>query len=155
MINHISLAVNNPSHVAEVVAELWQGQAAPFPHHPGYYITFAMDSFGSLIEFLPKKTVLQPNLVGKGVQFSDLSSDVPVHTATHANIMVPISEAQIYAIAEREGWRAVRCKRSDDFELIEFWLENEVLLELLPPTMSEQYLIATRPENLQTILAAK
>ncbi|NJR66931.1 MAG: hypothetical protein HC772_19080 [Leptolyngbyaceae cyanobacterium CRU_2_3] len=67
---------------------------------------------------------------------------------------MPISEAKIYEIANREGWQAVRCQRADFFELIEFWVENEILLELLPPNLIEQYLATVQPENLTAILNA-
>lgn len=154
MIHHITLAVNNPLHVAEVVAELWQGRAFPFPNHSGSYIALALDSCGTALEFLPKGTVLKPGLDDEPVLFSDPNSDAEVYTATHVNIAVPISETEIYAIANREGWRAVRCQRGDFFELIEFWVENEVLLELLPPSLMEHYLMIMNPENLKAILDA-
>ena len=152
MIHHISLAVNDPLHVAEVIAKLWQGQAIPFPHHPGSYIAIALDPYGTAIEFLPKGTVLKPSgLDNEPVQFSEPNS-AEVYTATHANIAVPTSETEIYAIANQEGWRAARCKRGDFFELIELWVENEVMLELLPPNLMEQYLMMMNPENLKAIL---
>jgi hypothetical protein len=161
MINHLSLSVNNPFHVANVVAELWKGKVAPFPHHPDSYVALALDSVGTIIEFLPKNTVLEPGLDPKldhkldrkSVQFAECGY-VPVYTATHANIAVPISEEDIYAIAHREGWRAVKCNRTDFFDLIEFWIENEVLLELMPPTLIEQYRITMHPENLKAMLNA-
>ena len=31
MLFHLSLEADDPRHVAEIVAELWQGAAAPFP----------------------------------------------------------------------------------------------------------------------------
>jgi hypothetical protein len=151
MIHHISLAVNNPLHVAKVVAELWQGTVIPFPNHPGCYIALTLDPYGTAIEFLPKSTVLKPGSSLESVWFSDPSPDATGYTATHVNIAVPISEAQIYEIADREGWRAVRCKRGDFFELIEFWVENEILLELLPPTLMEEYLVMVQPENLKAM----
>jgi hypothetical protein len=154
MIHHISLAVNDPLHVAEVVAKLWQGQAVPFPNHPGSYIALALDSYGTAIEFLPKGTVLTPPVDNEPGQFSEPNSAAAVYTATHANIAVPISETEIYAIANQEGWRAARCKRGEFFELIELWVENEVMLELLPPNLMEQYLVMMNPENLKVVLAA-
>lgn len=151
MIHHISFAVNNPLHAAKVVAELWQGRAIPFPDHPGSYIAISLDRYGTAIEFMPKGTVLKPGSSLESVRFSEPNIDATGYTATHANIAVPISEAQIYEIADREGWRAVRCKRGDFFELIEFWIENEILLELLPPKLMEQYLVMVQPENLKAM----
>jgi hypothetical protein len=40
------------------------------------------------------------------------------------------------------------------FELIELWVENEVLLELLPPNLMQQYLVTMQPENLKAMLDA-
>ncbi len=152
MIHHITLAVNNPLHVAEVVAELWQGQAMPFPAHPDSYIALALDSYGTALEFLPRGMVLKPGSDQEPMQFSD--SDKAGYTATHVNIAVPISEAQIYAIANREGWRAIRCRRGEFFDLIEFWIENEVLIELLPPILMKEYLDTVNPDTLQARLNA-
>ena len=151
MIHHISLAVNDPLHVAKVVAELWQGRVIPFPDHPGSYFVISLDRYGTAIAFMPRGTVLKPGSSSESVRFSNPNPDATGYTATHVNIAVPISEAQIYEIADREGWRAVRCKHGDLFELIEFWVENEILLELLPPTLMEQYRITVQPENLQAM----
>jgi hypothetical protein len=152
MIHHISFAANDPLRAAEVVAELWQGRAMPFPHHPGSYIALSLDRYGTAIEFWPKDTVLKPGSLSEAVRFSN--SQTAGYTATHAHMAVSIDEAQIYQIADREGWRAVRCKRADFFELIEFWIENEIMLELVPPTLMEQYLLVMQPENLKAIVDA-
>jgi hypothetical protein len=156
MLHHISLAVHNPLHAAEVLAEVWHGKAVPFSPHSGSYIVVTFDAYGTAIEFLPKNTVLTPGVDDQPIQFSSLSPDFNAnaigYTATHANIAVPSSETEIYAIAQREGWRAIRCKREDFFELIELWIENEVLIELLPPNLIDGYLKAMRPENLKAIL---
>ena len=154
MIHHISLAVRNPLHAAEVVAELWEGLAIPFPDHPGSYIALALDPYGTAIEFLPKGTVLKPGSIDEPGHFSDPNPNSPDYTATHVNFAVPINETKIYKIADREGWRAVRCQRGSFFELIEFWVENEVMLELLPPNLIEQYRVTMQPENLKAILDA-
>ncbi|UBF27246.1 hypothetical protein K9N68_04580 [Kovacikia minuta CCNUW1] len=149
MIHHISLAVNDPLHVAQVVAELWQGRAIPFPHYPGSYFAVNLDPYGTAIEFFPKGTVLKPDSTSVGFYNSSAATG---YTATHANLAVPISEAEIYKIADREGWRAIRCRRADLFDLIEFWLENEVLLELMPPSLMEEYRAMVQPENLKLVL---
>jgi hypothetical protein len=154
MIHHISFAVRNPLHAAEVVAELWQGRAIPFPNHPGSYIALALDSYGTAIEFLPKGTVLEPGSIDEPGKFSEPNPSADGYTATHVNFAVPIDEAKIYEIADREGWRAVQCNRAGFFELIEFWIENEVMLELLPPNLIAQYLAMMQPENLMAILDA-
>jgi hypothetical protein len=151
MIHHISFAVHNPLHVAEVVAELWQGKTASFPGHSDSFIALTFDAYGTAIEFIPKGTAFKPGSEeNESVEWiPDL--DATGYTATHVNMAVPISEAQIYAIANREGWRAVRCNRQGLFDLIEFWIENEIMMELLPPNLMEKYLSIVQPESLKAI----
>ncbi len=63
-----------------------------------------------------------------------------------------MSEEKIWEIAEREGWRAVRCRRGGVIDLIELWVENQVMLELLPPNLIPTYLAAVQPESLRALL---
>jgi hypothetical protein len=147
MLHHISFAVHDPHHVAEVVAELWQGKVMPFPGHEGSFFALAMDSYGTAIEFLPKGSVLKPSVSGEPSDW--VSEPNPTgYTATHVNMAVPISETEIYAIANREGWYAIRSGRQGLFELIEFWIENEIMLELMPPNLMESYQTVVQPDSL-------
>jgi hypothetical protein len=149
MLHHVSFAVHNPGHVAEVVAELWQGKVMPFPGHPGSFIAMAMDSYGTAIEFLPKGSVLKPILE----ESRDWASEPSLtgYSATHVNMAVPINEAEIHAIAQREGWRSVRAGRQGLFELIEFWVENEIMLELMPPELMKDYQTFVQPGSLKAL----
>jgi hypothetical protein len=150
MLHHISFAVHEPHHVAEVVAELWQGKVMPFPGHAGSFIALAMDSYGTAIEFLPKGSVLKPRLSGESSDWA--SEPTPTgYTATHVNMAVPISETEIYAIANREGWYAVRSGRQGLLELIEFWVENEIMLELMPPNLMKSYQTVVQPDSLKVL----
>ena len=63
---------------------------------------------------------------------------------THAAVSVNRGKDEIMALAVREGWRAVELSRGS-FDVIEFWIENRVMLELMTPEMTEAYLGATRP----------
>jgi hypothetical protein len=38
------------------------------------------------------------------------------------------------------------------FEVIEFWVENKLMLELLPPVQAEKYLNFLKPENWQAFV---
>lgn len=152
MIHHLSMPADCPAHVAQVLAELWHGQVIPFPVHAGSYAVLAMDDRGTMIEVYPQGTELRPGTAANQVQF-DQNPAATRHMATHAALSVAVGEAQIMAIAAREGWRAVRCNRDDCFEVIEFWLENRVLLELMPPELASQYLAFMQPVALQQVLA--
>ncbi|NJN88839.1 MAG: hypothetical protein HC881_24350 [Leptolyngbyaceae cyanobacterium SL_7_1] len=153
MIHHISLAAHDPLRVARVLAELFQGQVVPFPNHPGSYVAVAFDPHGTIVEVHPHGTGLVPGVEDEGVQHVHNLEYLP-YTATHVAISVPVSEAQIREIAAWEGWRVGRFRRSDFFEVIELWLENQVLIELLPPMLAAQYFDFTQPQELEQYLAA-
>lgn len=154
MIHHISIAVNNPLRVAEVLAELLNGKIIPFPSNPGSYVAFAFDAYGTLIEVHPRGMELRPG-VGKNAVRHQVNPYPSAYTATHVAISVLVSETEIRSIAAREGWRVERYKRGDAFfEVIEFWIENHLLLELLPPELSAQYLAFLEPRAIKEFLAA-
>lgn len=152
MIHHISLAAQNPLHVAEVLAEIWHGNVAPFPPHPGSYVVCPGDEYGTMIEIFPLGTELKPGNDNEHVGFFQ-SSFPSQFTATHAAISVLMSQAEIEQIGIREGWRVVRCNRDSFFDVIEFWVENTLMLELLPPAFARQYLMFMQPQNLEQFFA--
>ncbi len=153
MIHHISIAVKNPNHVAQVLAEILKAQAVPFPPNPGSYMVIPFDEHGTAIELYPLGSQIEP---GEGDEQA-----VFVHTAMtsrftdiHAAISVPTSQEEIEQIGVREGWRVVRCNRDSFFDVIEFWVENRLMIEFLTPEMASVYLkFATDKENLKYFLA--
>ncbi|MGK7872786.1 MAG: hypothetical protein AB4426_05570 [Xenococcaceae cyanobacterium] len=154
MIHHISIPAENPFHVAKVLAEIFDGSFAQFPPNPGSYISFPADEYGTAVEVYPLGTEMIPGKDDRSVEFQQNSSPSRF-IATHAAISVQLSQEQIEQIAAREGWRAVRCNRDGQFDVIEFWIENAVMLELLPPEMTLQYTKATDPQKLAEFFAAE
>jgi hypothetical protein len=140
MIHHISIPAQNPRHVAEVLAEIWHGRVLPFAPHPGSYLAFAGDEHGTAVEVYPLGTEITPGKDAAGAGFQTRASPSPL-TATHVAISVDASQEQIEHIGAREGWRVVRCNRGY-FDVIEFWVENRLLLELLTPDLAAQYTTA-------------
>ncbi|HAX80223.1 MAG TPA: hypothetical protein DCY88_31395 [Cyanobacteria bacterium UBA11372] len=151
MIHHISIPAENPVKVAHVLSELWNGQFAPFYPYSGSYVVFKLDDSGTLIEIYPLGTELLPGTGDQQVGFT-ANPHSSAYSATHAAISTVLSEAEILAIANREGWRALRCSRDGFFDLIEFWVENRLLLELLPPDIVPKYLAFMQPRSLQKFL---
>jgi hypothetical protein len=145
MIHHISIPAENPFHVAEVLAELFQGYSAPFPSNPGSYVAFAADEYGTLIEVYPLGTEMIPGEDKQPIQYQNRNSSKFI--ATHAAISIPLDRSQIESIATREQWRCLPCSRGY-FEVIEFWVENSVLLELATLELAQQYTTALAPEKL-------
>jgi hypothetical protein len=158
MIHHISIPAEDPHHVATVLAELWNGCVIPFrPNSGGYalgsYVAFARDCQGTAIEVYPLGTELIP---GKGADQADSRHNQTQSrfTATHAAVSVPISQERVENIGKREGWRVLHCTRglrssNDYFEVLEFWVENRLMIELLTPEMSQQYTSFLNPTKLE------
>ncbi|MEH2072278.1 MAG: hypothetical protein V7K47_29700 [Nostoc sp.] len=150
MIHHISIPANNPRHVAEVLAKLLGGKTAPFPSNPGSYVALALDEQGTLIEVYPLGTELIPGNGEQQVQFRE-NNNFSQFNAVHAAISVPVSEKEIKEIAANEGWRVLHCSRGQ-FEVIEFWIENHLMIELLSPEIVSQYLNFLEKQNLEKLL---
>ncbi|GBF56640.1 hypothetical protein PbB2_00297 [Candidatus Phycosocius bacilliformis] len=138
MILHASISAHAPEHVARVLSELWDGEALPFAPVPGAWIAMAGDSIGSGIEVYPKACALVP---GPGeAMFETRMLDVPPsHGPTHLAIRCHRNQAEIEGLAKREGWRAVRCSRGGLFDVIEFWIENQTMIEILTDEMQRDY----------------
>ena len=150
MIHHFSIAAKDPEHVAAVLAEVTGGQSLDFTPFPGSRIVVTGDDYGTAIEVYPLGLELAPGEGDAPVQ--RLTHPRPSEfTATHAAISVSLDEASIIAIARREGWRAVTCSRTVAFRVIEFWLENRLMIELLTSEMARDYLHAMAPDSLEKV----
>ena len=73
MIHHISISAQNLQRVAQVLAEIFKGQAVPFPPHPGSYMTVAMNEHGTAIEVYPSGVQLIPSSGQNGCGFGQNS----------------------------------------------------------------------------------
>jgi hypothetical protein len=147
MLHHISISVSNPLHVANVLAEIMQGRAVPFLPHPGSYMAVAGDKFGTAIELYPIGTELIPDVSTGQVGFQvDLhcSYYLPIHAA----VSVPTNLKEIERIGARERWQTRLCNRDGLFDVLEFWIENRLMLELLTPAMAIKYMDCLHPEHL-------
>ncbi len=144
MIFHLSLPARDPARVAAVMAEIWRGEAFAFHPVPGAWIALAGDAHGTALEIYPADTILVPGETA--LEFRSGSAPPPANIASHAAVETPLSEPEIAAIAEREGWPARRCDRGP-FALIELWVEGQVLIELLTPEMAADYRRSMTVEN--------
>lgn len=151
MLHHISIAVHNPLHVAKVLAEILRGSVAPFPFNPGSYVTLAGDEFGTLFEFYPIGSELVPD-AHEGQAGFQINSQTTQYTSFHAAISVPTSLEEIERIGDREGWRVLLANRDGLFDVVEFWVENRLMLEFLTPTIAPKYLAAFNPQNLSQLV---
>jgi hypothetical protein len=136
MIIHASIPADDPERVARVIAELWGGLVMPFPPVPGVFIAMAGDDRGTQIEVGPRGVEGIPG--ASEVGFRTNPSPSP-YSEVHLNISSSLSDEEIFAIAAREGWKALACDRGGFFKLIEFWLENRFMLEVMNAHEWERY----------------
>jgi hypothetical protein len=127
MIIHVSIPADDPERVARVIAELWRGKAIPFVA-PGMFVAKAEDDRGTAIEVYPRGLELTP---GPNEVSARRNPSPSPHSEAHVNMLSPLSESEILAIAEREGWTARPCDRGGEFKLVELWLENKFQLQLM------------------------
>lgn len=166
MINHISIAAENPEKAAKVIAELWGGMVIPFPPAPGSFMALANDGRGSGVEITPLHTVIVPGeglppeadfgvetrTEGYEAKFVQADS-APQYVATHLNISTELTEEEVREIGRREGWRVLTCNRGEGlFQLIELWIENRFMLEVMTPAQTARYREITSPEFLAEAL---
>ncbi len=145
MIHHLSIPVRNPRHTADVFCELLgDGVVTPFGPYPDSWIAWSGDAHGTAVEFYPVGTEMFAPDDDQQAQFQHNRGSTG-HTATHAAISVDLDLDQVLAVAVREGWRALVLPRGG-FDVIEFWIDNTVMVELLTPTMAADYL-ATAPRR--------
>ncbi len=144
MIHHLSISARDPKHVAEVLAEFMGGAATRFPPNPGSWFAHQHDAHGTGVEVYPAGTELRPSSAG-GVDFAIGEPSQPAYGSTHFALSVETSPEAISAIAEREGWQCRLCERgAGGFHVMEVWIENAGMIELLPPAFAAEYLALTR-----------
>jgi len=132
MLFHLSIAANDPCHVAGVVAELWNGEALPFPPViDGCWIALAGGDRGSASEVDPAG-----------------------YSATHAAIATSLDRETVLSIAAREGWPAKYRKRGNIFGVIELWIEGQQMIEVMTPEMQAEYIGGITIPNWKAMLAA-
>ena len=142
MIHHFSIPAQNPRHVAQVLTELFGGTLTGFGPYPNSWIAWAGDEHGTAIEVYPVGTEMFPH-TGAGQAHFRHQASATGFTSTHAAVSVNRTEAEIFALARREGWRAIQLSRGWN-DVIEFWVENRVMLELMTPAMAQSYRTAAQ-----------
>ena len=153
MIFHASMPSRHPAHVARVLAEIWGGFAAPFPSFPDSWMAVAGDERGTIIETYPCDRVITPGAGSDSFMPGD-AQDNSHYSAFHMAVGTPLTTEQVLAIGAREGWRTLRCTRGDNFfDVIEFWVENTTMIEILTEDMQTQYRSFATPANFRAFAA--
>lgn len=139
LIFHLSIDANDPRHVAEFFAQLWNGRAVPFPPvAKGSWMALAGDERNNMIEVYPRGTKLV-EVPGDADPKAETGPTAPT-SSTHLAVGTHLTADQILAIARREGWPAKYRKRGGQFGVIEMWVEGWRMVEVLTPEMQQEYL---------------
>ena len=143
MIHHVSIPARDPRHVAEVLAELMRGRCHPFGPLEGAFMAASGDEHGSMIEVYPEQSTLEIPNDEKQVVFGNQAP--PRAWPFHLLLSVPREREEIEEIGAREGWRTKLFGRGIPgrkpfFHVIEFWLENRLMVEVISREMAEEYL---------------
>jgi len=133
---HASIPADNPQAVAAVLAEIFEGEALPFPPAgPDGWMAWAGD--GSLeLEIVPRGHLLhmdEDEGAWRAASAQRLSE-------CHLAIGVDRPHQQILDIAQKAGWPARLCSRGNGlFDLVEIWVEGAFLLEIFDPEQAATY----------------
>lgn len=152
MIFHTSIPADDPKRVAGVIAELWRGRFLPFPPYPGAYVAVAGDARGTVIDVVPRGLEHRP---AEGQFAVQINANPSTYSHAHVAIGTPLSMDDVFRIAAREGWLAQRSDRGGLFEVIELWVENRFLLELLTSSEERRYVANLTADNLERLLGSR
>jgi len=137
MLHHVSFNARHPAAVAKVLAEMLAATALrapspPFPHD-SWFVLYG-DEAGSFIEILPWGAVLMPQTrFGIGED-----AGMRPYAGSHVLLSTPLSEEQVKALAESEGW-LVQLVDARLFTVLKVWIDKTTLVELLTPAMRSAY----------------
>lgn len=152
MIAHVSIPARDPRATALLLAALIDGEAFDFPVVPGASIAVAHDGSGLAVEVYPDTMAHHPGvgevdparapegpaaMPWEDQVFPDGAQLRP--SAFHFALKSPLAEAQILEVAHKAGLRALKCERGGVFAVIEVWLDNTVLVEVLTEHEFQRY----------------
>ncbi len=146
MIHHVSISARNPKHVAEVLAELMCGRAYSFPGGiPDSWMAVSGDECGTMVEVYPDDIALEPGRTDDEQVVARRTDAAPASFPFHFLLSVPVDHGTIERIGKREGWRTKLYGRGAPgqtpfFHVVEFWIENRLMLELAPEEMMDGYM---------------
>lgn len=152
MIAHVSIPSAQPRATALLLAALIDGEAFSFPVVNGAWIAVARDGSGLAVEVYPEGMAHHPGsgdanpaLPPQGPQAMPWEDQIYVDgmhlrpSAFHFAMVTPLDDAQVLKIAKAAGLRAVACDRGGVFGVVEVWLDNLILVEVLNRRESERY----------------
>lgn len=136
MIAHVSMPADDCELVAKVLAEMMGGGALRFPPGgPDAWNCWSRDNAFQIV-VTPRGHVMLP---GPEEQVWAPCERANRACESHFAIAVPLEAPSVIELAHREGWKARICNRGSMFDLVEVWVENAYLVEVLDPSQLDDY----------------
>lgn len=155
MIYHVSIPSADPRRTAKALGEILGGKAVRFvPSGAEAYMVYAgKDSAsGVLVEVLPETARHTPgpnpgDRMGYSYDQPTPREGVARFNVAHIAMSTDVAPDTIKAVAEREGWRMTPFWRGRQFPVLELWVENRFMFELLTPEGVGHYAQNMTPEK--------
>ena len=149
MILHASVTAAEPRQTAETLAALLGGIALPVGPGEGSWSAVGPDPIGNLIAVLKRGSEFHRD--GDHVETRRGASTH--HSGFHLLIDSPLTEDAVLTLAEERGCQALRA-RHGPFDVIEFWIDDWLLIEVATPELGAAYRRVIQSEELRAQVAA-
>ena len=149
-IAHASIPADDPKKVAEVLADIFQGEALPFPP-AGKDAWMAWSGDGAIELEISKRGLVMTY----GEEEAEWQPDGITRrlTETHLAICVERLASEVIAIAKAAGWPVRHCDRGNGvFQLTEVWVEGAFVIEVMDPAQTAHYRKVVTLENWKKFL---
>ena len=149
MILHASVVADEPRKTAETLARLLGGIALPLGPGEGTWSAIGPDPIGNLVSVLKRGSEFH-----RAPGHVETRQGAPIrHSAYHMLIDSPLDEAGVFKLAEERGCQAMRA-RHGAFDVIEFWIDDCLLIEVATPDLGAAYREMIHSEELRARLVA-
>ncbi|WP_019013740.1 hypothetical protein [Elioraea tepidiphila] len=138
MLLDASIPARHPAAVAGFIAELWGTEAVPAPPVPGRFVALAGDGSGAGIE-------VHPLGIGPVRSWNGTTAGpAPTSAATVTRLVIgaALDESEVHLAAGVRGWQsrpAIRRAEGHAWRVIEVWVEERLLVEVLTPEMQAEF----------------
>lgn len=148
MILHASVVADDPKQTAEILAALFGGRALPVGPGDGTWSAVGPDPIGNLISVLARGSEFHRN----GAHVETRTGDRVRHSAYHLLIETSLPESEVFALAAERSCHALRA-RHGAFDVIEFWIDDCLLIEVVTPELGQEYRATIQSPELRARLA--
>lgn len=152
MIAHMSVPSATPMETALFFAALIDGVAFDFPVVAGAAIAVARDGSGTAVEVYPPAMAHHPG-TGQADHTATLNGPAAMPwedqiypepedgraSSFHLAIETRLTRAEVMSRANTLGWRSLFCERAGVFGVIEVWIDNRYLVEVLTTEEAVRY----------------